>query len=75
LVLSYYILFLSLRKNKGFLFVFSERQKGVDPDGRQDREELGGAEGRELIIRLYYVRKTRLSSFSQSHSYFGLQKT
>lgn len=33
------------------------RQEGVDPDGRGCGEKLGGVEGAEAIIRIYYVEK------------------
>jgi hypothetical protein len=32
-------------------------KKGVDLDGRRGGEELGGVEGGETIIRIYYVEK------------------
>ena len=32
-------------------------RKGVNPYGLRGEEELGGAEGGEIVIRLYYVRK------------------
>jgi hypothetical protein len=32
-------------------------RNGVDPDRRGGREELGGVERGETIIRIYYVRK------------------
>jgi hypothetical protein len=31
-------------------------RKGEDPDGRGDGEELGGLQGQETVIRMYYVR-------------------
>lgn len=31
--------------------------KGVDPDGRGSGKELGGVEGGESVIRVYYMRK------------------
>ena len=37
-------------------FLMRDR-KGVDLDGRRGGEELGGVEGGETIIRIYYVRK------------------
>lgn len=39
------------------LFFSTERQKGMDPNGRGYGEELGGVEGRETIIRLHCMRK------------------
>lgn len=38
------------------MFLMADR-KGVDLDGRGDMEELDGVEGREIIIRIYYMRK------------------
>lgn len=37
-------------------FLIKDR-KGAEPDGRGSREELGGAGGRETIIRTYCVKK------------------
>ena len=37
-------------------FLMRDR-KGVDLDGRDGGEELGGVEGEETVIRIYYVRK------------------
>lgn len=34
----------------------------MDLDGRGQREELGGVEGGETLIRIYYVRKKSLLS-------------
>ena len=36
-------------------------RKGVDPDGRRGGEDLGRIEGRETVIRIYYVRKSLFS--------------
>lgn len=36
----------------------SERQKGMDQDGRGSREDLGGVERRETIIKIHYVEKS-----------------
>jgi hypothetical protein len=45
------------------VFSFSnERQKRVDPDGRGSGEELGGVEGKESVIRIYYVRNKSFQS-------------
>ena len=32
-------------------------RKGMDPEGREDGEKLGGVEEGEIIIMIYYVRK------------------
>lgn len=38
-------------------------RKGVDPDERKSREDLGGIEWGETIVRIYYARlKKNLSS-------------
>lgn len=29
----------------------------VDPDERASRKELGGGEGRKIVIMIYYVKK------------------
>ena len=47
------VLLLSLRS----LFISNERQKGSGLDGNGGREGLGGVEGEETVIRIYYVRK------------------
>jgi hypothetical protein len=31
--------------------------KGMDPDGRRNREELVGGQEKKTQIRIYYVRK------------------
>ena len=36
-------------------------RKGVDPDGRRGGEDLERIEGRETVIRIYYVRKSPFS--------------
>lgn len=48
--LSYYILhyYYSLET----CLFYSESQKGMDPDGRDGGEELGGAEGGENVIKI-----------------------
>lgn len=38
-------------------------RKGVNPDGKGSRENLGGMEGGETVIRVYYIIKE--SSFNQ----------
>lgn len=38
---------------------------GGDPDGRGDWEELQEVEGREIVIRLYYVRKKIYSQLKE----------
>lgn len=53
-VLSYYILFCYYLLEVCSLI---RGREGVDPDGRGGGKELGGAEGGETIIRIYYVRK------------------
>ena len=35
--------------------------KGVDPNGREGREELGEVEGRETIIEIYYMKNPLFS--------------
>ena len=35
----------------------NERQKWVDPDGKGVQEQLGGIEGWENVIKIYYVRE------------------
>lgn len=35
-------------------------RKRVCPDGKGDGKELGGGEGREIVFRLYCVRKESL---------------
>lgn len=37
-------------------------RKGMDPDVREGREELGRVEGWKMIIRIYYVRKKLFST-------------
>jgi hypothetical protein len=37
-------------------------RKGVDLDRRRGRKELGGVEGGETLIRIYYVRKQSISN-------------
>jgi hypothetical protein len=32
-------------------------KRGVDLDGKGSRENLEGVEGREMIIKMYYMRK------------------
>lgn len=36
-------------------------RKGVNQDGRETVLELGGREGEEIIIRIYYMRKNAFS--------------
>lgn len=52
-ILLYFVLLLSLRS----LFFSNERQKGSGSGGNGGGEELGGAEGREALIRIYCMRK------------------
>jgi hypothetical protein len=62
---SYYVLFchISLR-----ILFFSRERKGVDPEGRGGREELGEAEGRETIVRIYCMRKEFLFQWLETES-------
>lgn len=53
--LFYFMLLLSLR----YLFFSNKRSKGVDPDGKRGDEELEGAEGKETIIKICWM-KTKL---------------
>lgn len=39
------------------LFFRRRARKGLDTEQRRVKEEIKGAEGREIIIRLWYVRK------------------
>ena len=50
-------------------FLMKDR-KGVDLDGRGGGEELGGVEGGEIIIKIYYIRTK--SIFSKNKQYFLL---
>lgn len=45
-----FVFILALRN----LFV---RQKGVDSDGLDYREELGGEEGGKIVIRIYHMKQ------------------
>lgn len=51
-ILFYHVWLLSLRS-----LLFSERQEGIDPEGRGDGEELGGMERGETVPRIYCMRK------------------
>ena len=52
-IISYFILLLSHRS----LFSSNERYKGSALDGKEGGKELGGAEGGETTIRIYYARR------------------
>lgn len=41
-----------------FYFFLIRHRKGVDAGGRGDGEEVGGLDGGETVIRIYYVRGT-----------------
>lgn len=50
-----------------FVFILAlrnlfERQKGVDADGMDCREELGGEEGGKIVIRIYHMRQHYMST-------------
>ena len=34
-------------------------RKGMDPDGRSSREEHGEIQREDIIIRVYYMRKSK----------------
>ena len=60
-VLSYYTLFCHVGwcLLKACSFLMRDR-KGVDSEGRGDREELEGVRGRITGIKIYYIRKDSL---------------
>lgn len=35
----------------------NQKQKEVNPDGRAGGEDMGGTEGEDIVVRIYYVRK------------------
>lgn len=37
----------------------------VDADGKENLEELGGVQGRNIVIRIYYVMKKNLFSIKE----------
>jgi hypothetical protein len=41
-------------------------RKGVDPNRRGSKEELGGVEGGETIFRIYYMRKKSIFNRRES---------
>lgn len=41
-------------------------RKGVNPKGKDSGKELGGVEGEEIIIRIYYMRKNLFSIKSKN---------
>ena len=46
---------------------FSNDRKGVDPDGKEEEEELGGVKGGGIIIRVYCMKKE--SIFDKRNDY------
>lgn len=42
-------------------------RKGMDPDGKRCREELGRVEGEEIILGIHYVRKNSSYTLSSVH--------
>lgn len=51
-IFSYYFL------ETCFYFFLIRHRKRVDAGGRGDGEEVGGLDGGETVIRIYYVRGT-----------------
>lgn len=52
-ILLYFILFYCYALDVCFLI---KDRKGVDMDGRGDGTELGAVEGRDTVIRKYYIK-------------------
>lgn len=50
-------------------------RKGIEPDGRASREDLGGAGGRETIIRTYCVKNVFLIKEKNQCYNFQLKPT
>lgn len=74
----WFLFYIILFNRVTFCFYFLEAysfpirdKKGLDLDGKESGEHLGGVNGREFVFRLYYMRKEYMFNMRENKSFLS----